>query len=111
MPKVRNKGKVKRDTEGNAQVLDAKTETLLEERYTITEYIIVNVIFWAFCIIQALLISLITKESFRECRGIVFFFGSLMIGFTVVSIFSWLHDIFYKETDDGVAVADYQQRD
>jgi hypothetical protein len=55
---------------------------------SIKEYILLNVIFDAFCLLQLLLVRLFLGES----RGLYFFFALLMIGFLFVSIFDYLYD-------------------
>lgn len=51
-------------------------------------YIILNLIFWAFCIAQILALRWLFKDSI----GIYFFFTVLGAGFTIVSIFDCVYD-------------------
>ncbi len=66
-----------------------------DERFKLWEYALVNLIFWAFCMVQYVVVRVVTRESL----GLMFFFSSLAIGFSVVSVLSWCFDAFYPEKD------------
>lgn len=66
-----------------------------EDRFTFAEYLVAVLVFWAFCGLTFLVTYLWTKETI----GMPFFFLALCVGFTVVAVFSWLHDMFYREED------------
>jgi hypothetical protein len=51
-------------------------------------YIILNVIFWLFCILQMGAL----KWLYRDAMGIIFFFIFLPVGFTLVSIYDYVFD-------------------
>jgi hypothetical protein len=51
-------------------------------------YVVMNVLFDVFCILQLLFI----RFTLNETRGLYFFFGLLMIGFLVVSIYDYAYD-------------------
>jgi hypothetical protein len=56
--------------------------------FTVREYLFLNLLFDAFCIAQLVL----ARALIRETRGLYFFFGLLMVGFLVVSIFDYVYD-------------------
>lgn len=51
-------------------------------------YIILNLIFWGYCLIQLAVL----KYIFRETIGLIFFFIVLGAGFTIVSAFDYIYD-------------------
>jgi len=58
-------------------------------------YIILNVVFWVYCVIQLVIVSWL----FRDIVGLVFFFVVLGVGFTLVSIYDYTYDrIRYKRS-------------
>ena len=59
-----------------------------EPLFPIQGYIWLNLFFWAFCAFEVLLV----RWWFKDVRGVIFFFGLLAIGFTVVSIYDCLYD-------------------
>ena len=59
-----------------------------ERRFSIREYVLLNVIFDAFCLLQLLLVRVFLSET----RGLYFFFALLMIGFLLVSVFDYFYD-------------------
>jgi len=56
------------------------------------EYLKLNAIMWAFCIVVVLLSYALTDAG--EVIG--FLFGFLAVGFSIVSIYDWLFDKFIK---------------
>lgn len=66
-----------------------------EDRFTFAEYLVAVLVFWVFCGLTFLVTYLWTGETI----GMPFFFLALCVGFTVVAVFSWLHDLFYREED------------
>ena len=54
-----------------------------ERLFSIGEYVLLNVVFDAFCLLQLLLV----RVFLRDTRGLYFFFALLMIGFLLVTIF------------------------
>ena len=65
----------------------------LDDRFTLWEYVILNLLFWAFCVLQYAVVRVVTHEKL----GLGFFFLSLALGFTVVSIISWCFDRFFPK--------------
>lgn len=57
-------------------------------KLTVKGYVLLNLIFDAFCIFQLLFI----RFTMHETRGLYFFFGLLMVGFFVVSIYDYVYD-------------------
>jgi len=51
-------------------------------------YIWLNLLFWAFCVGEVLLI----RWWLKDVTGVIFFFGILAVGFTVVSVYDCIHD-------------------
>lgn len=66
-----------------------------DDRFKLWEYALVNLIFWAFCMVQYVVVRVVTRETL----GLMFFFSSLAIGFSVVSVLSWCFDRFFPEKD------------
>lgn len=64
-------------------------------RLGLTGYLLLNVVFDVFCVLQLLFI----KTTLRETRGLYFFFGLLMAGFLVVSIYDYLYDRLVPDDD------------
>lgn len=57
-----------------------------------------NLLFDAFCILQLVIV----KVVIRETRGLYFFFGLLMLGFLVVSIFDYVYDRYIDKPEPVV---------
>ena len=68
-----------------------------DDRFTFAEYLVVVILFWVFCGVVFLVTWIWTGESI----GMPFFFLALCVGFTIVAVFSWLHDLLYREEDGG----------
>jgi hypothetical protein len=68
---------------GGAEVAVAGTDL-----FSVKQYVLLNVVFDAFCILQLVL----CRVFIRETRGLYFFFGLLMIGFLLVSVFDYVYD-------------------
>lgn len=58
------------------------------QRFSFTGYVIINLIFWAYCLIQ----FLVVKWLIGDMTGLIFFFVVLAVGFTLVSIYDGLYD-------------------
>jgi len=67
-----------------------------EKRFSFKDFIVVNGIFWVYCIIQIILIKIFVGEL----TGMVFFFGVLAIGFTLMYFINFFFDLFYKGEDE-----------
>lgn len=52
------------------------------------DYVLLNVLFDAFCLVQLVLARLILRET----RGLYFFFAVLILGFLLVSVFDYLYE-------------------
>lgn len=65
---------------------------------TIRDYLVMNLIFDAFCVVQLIIVSLLL----RDFAGLYFFFGFLMCAFLIVSVF----DYFSEKLDMGVSAGD-----
>jgi hypothetical protein len=63
------------------------------EKFPFMEYLKMNAIMWAFCLIIILLAYVFTDAG----EVIRFLFGFLAVGFTVVSLYDWLFDKFVKD--------------
>jgi hypothetical protein len=59
-----------------------------DDLFPFTGYLIINLIFWVYCVVQLL----VTKWLLRETTGLYFFFAVLAIGFTLVSIYDYSYD-------------------
>lgn len=56
--------------------------------FRVRDYVLLNLIFDLFCILQLIL----ARAVLRETTGLYFFFGLLMVGFLLVSIFDYFYD-------------------
>lgn len=74
----------------------AVTDTRVDRLFSVREYLLLNVIFDAFCVLQLVLVRLFLRET----RGLYFFFGLIMIGFLLVSIFDYFYDRMSVRTAD-----------
>jgi hypothetical protein len=59
-------------------------------------YVVMNVLFDVFCILQLFFI----RFTLHETRGLYFFFGLLMLGFFVVSIYDYAYDRLVPSTPE-----------
>lgn len=67
-----------------------------ERRYGPLDYLIVNVVFIAFCVLQFAVIKAITGEQI----GLFFFFGVIVIGFILVSAFMYIFDVVAESSEE-----------
>lgn len=58
------------------------------DRFPLKGYVIINLIFWAYCLIQ----FLVVKWLIGDMTGLIFFFVVLAVGFTLVSMYDALYD-------------------
>jgi hypothetical protein len=56
--------------------------------FSVGEYALLNVLFDTFLVIQLILVYVFVHET----RGLFFFFGLLMVGFLLVSVFDYFYD-------------------
>lgn len=70
-----------------------KPNKVAKEGYSIKDYLLINLIFWGFCIALYFIVWIITGEN----TGLSFLFGVLGIGFTLMSVFDYLYDYFSKK--------------
>jgi len=92
------KGKSKQKTKTQESVAElepvsAPPEEPDPERFTAFEYLVVNALFWLFCLVNLL----VAKWYMGEMTGLFFFFGVMALGFTAACVISYLHDRFYKD--------------
>ena len=88
MAKRKNKNQVKPDSPTGESLQP-------EALFPLKGYIILNILFWAYCLIQLLVLTWL----FRDVVGLIFFFIVLGVGFTLVSIYDYVYDrIAYKKT-------------
>jgi len=80
---------------GGKEPPHAAAAPLPEDRFSFAEYLVAVLIFWAFCGLTFLVTWLWTGETI----GMPFFFLALCVGFTVVAVFSWLHDLLYRDEE------------
>ena len=62
-------------------------------------YLILNIIFWVYCIIQ----MLVLRWLFRDTIGLFFFFTVLGVGFTLVSAYDYIFDRVAWKTKNHAA--------
>lgn len=68
------------------------------EGLTVRDYVVMNLVFDAFCVVQLIIVSLLL----RDFAGLYFFFGFLMCAFLIASIF----DYFSERLNMGVSTGD-----
>lgn len=59
-----------------------------QKRLSLRSYLLMNGVFIAFCILQLLFIRI----TLNEVKGLYFFFGLLIVGFAVVSVYDYIYD-------------------
>lgn len=68
-----------------------------ESHFPLKGYLILNLIFWTYCILQLVVLSWL----FKDVVGLIFFFVVLGVGFTLVSFYDYIYDrIAYKNKSD-----------
>ena len=60
----------------------------IEPRVSFMGYVILNLIFWAYCALQLLVL----KWLLRDIAGLYIFFAILAIAFTIVSLYDFIYD-------------------
>ncbi len=63
------------------------------ERFSLLEYILLVVAFWAFCFATMAALRLVTGDTL----GLWFFFFSVGISFTFVAFCHWIYDLIYRD--------------
>lgn len=78
----------------NPNETDPVAETIKPEPlFPLKGYLILNIVFWAYCILQLVVMTWL----FKDVVGLIFFFIVLGIGFSVVSAYDYIYDrIAYK---------------
>jgi len=69
--------------------------------FTFKGYVIINLIFWAYCLIQFFLV----KWLIGDITGLIFFFVILAVGFTLVSIYACLYERFSRPEETEAPAA------
>jgi hypothetical protein len=67
------------------EVKDTESQDSL---FSLKGYIILNIIFWVYCLLQVIILRWI----YRDAMGIIFFFTVLATGFTAVSVYDYVYD-------------------
>jgi phosphatidylglycerophosphate synthase len=70
------------------QEKEVKDPELQDSLFSLKGYIILNIIFWVYCLLQVIILRWI----YRDAMGIIFFFTVLAAGFTVVSVYDYIYD-------------------
>lgn len=83
----------KKKSKGSGEKTEARVVS--EKPLSVKNYIILNLIFWAYCAVQLLVL----KWLLQDVAGLYFFFAVLAGAFTVVSIYDYLYDRLTKEPD------------
>ncbi len=95
MARGKNKSGIKPETPVRAPEIE-KAPLPVEpdpERLSALEYLVVNAVFWLFCVINLL----VARWFMGEATGLYFFFGVMALGFTFACLLSYLHDRFYED--------------
>ena len=69
-----------------------------DERLSFTGYVLLNLIFWAYCALQLLALQMML----RDVPGLVTFFIILAVAFTVVSLYDYVYDRLSGGNADSV---------
>jgi hypothetical protein len=78
-----------------AHAVAVPAEPANPELFSLKQYLLMNVIFDVFCILQLVIVKLVIHET----RGLYFFFGLLMLGFLAVSIFDYVYDRYIDKPE------------
>ncbi len=82
-----------KDKKQKVKKMAAVREEAVEGRLSVSGYIILNLIFWAYCAVQLLVL----KWLLRDVAGLYVFFAILAVAFTVVSLYDFLYDRLSKQ--------------
>ncbi len=79
---------------GKKDKIKQQTKPVEKEEFTLKEYFYINVIFWVFLLILAILIFFTTGGQWDPVMKNVFTFIFLVFGggFTIVSIFDYIYE-------------------
>jgi type III secretory pathway component EscU len=92
---AKNKNKENRE---QAQKVDAAKN----DDFTIKDYLVINVIFWAFLLAVAVIVFLTTGAKWDPIMGSVFMFIFLVFGggFSAVSVFDYVYERIAKKNEN-----------
>lgn len=96
MAKERRQNVRKEQPQTSAGAQSKEVQAKPDSRFTFGEYLILNLVFWVFCLLQYVVVFLVTDEDL----GLKFFFFALASGFTLVSVFSWCFDMFFPKQEE-----------
>lgn len=65
--------------------VEAQPAAVISDKVGLYDYILMNGVFAAFCLLQLVIVRVILPNSL----GLTFFFGFLIVGFAVVSVFDY----------------------
>ena len=91
----KRKRRTERPSESQEPLPDSqeKTDSADHQRFTAWDYVFVNLFFWVFCWLQRTVAAYLNKDD----MGLDFFFYTMALGFTVVSIVAFIHDLLSGE--------------
>jgi hypothetical protein len=88
--------------------VQTRAEVALEpvNPFPVQGYLILNAVFWAFCILEIIVVRIWLKDI----QGVIFFFILLAVGFSAVSVYDWACDrlavLSEKEESAGEGAAE-----
>ena len=86
--------KGKRDASASAPKSEPiETQIPKIERFSLVEYILLVLAFWAFCLATMAALRLVTGDTL----GLWFFFKTVGISFSFVALFHWIYDLIYRD--------------
>lgn len=81
-----------------ARAADEQAQQVLSRPFSAKEYLLLNALFDAFCLFQLLVVRMVLHET----RGLYYFFGLLMVGFGLVSVFDFVCDRFLSSRQESL---------
>ncbi|MBI1388389.1 MAG: hypothetical protein GC154_08075 [bacterium] len=84
----------------------AEKRSVTRSRFYFYDYLVISIVFVVFCYIQKWVIMkyFIGASGFEtydfEKYAVNFFFDTLWKGFVIVTFLVWLHDVFYRDTQE-----------
>ncbi|HPA46398.1 MAG TPA: hypothetical protein PLZ55_04620 [bacterium] len=91
MSRQKRKKRADQPIESRDTALEAQENTgpVSHQRFTAWDYLFANLFFWVFCWLQRTVASYLNGDD----MGLSFFFYTMALGFTIVSIVAFIHDL------------------
>ncbi|HOE11853.1 MAG TPA: hypothetical protein PLQ35_10995 [bacterium] len=91
MSKQKRKKRAEQPIESREAVPKAREKAgpVSHQRFTAWDYLFANLFFWVFCWLQRTVAAYLNGDD----MGLSFFFYTMALGFTIVSIVAFIHDL------------------